>query len=143
MKTFNDRQALVDHKKLVKSIPSEDDFNLMERVIPIWTDFEELTLFFESEKLPNIAWCVAKLTWLHLSLFSLKVDAQTRLDAEGDDEALIVRFIEIVIEEMEKETRFKDFGALDPMLAWGNILHPYFRGLSLTTHRSKMTKGLH
>ena len=61
-----------ENSKLTSAIPDAEDFDLLEKVVPLLSKFEAVSEFLSSDQHITIAYCLSKLTYLSLALFSVK-----------------------------------------------------------------------
>ncbi len=70
----DDDRAKPDCPKLMEIIPTEEQFNLVETIIPILTKFETLSDFMSGDKYPTVCHVISKLSFLINYLVSVKVN---------------------------------------------------------------------
>ena len=129
---WNDKRTDKNAPKLVQAIPKDLHFTMLANVIPILEEFEDMTTYFETEKVPTISWVIPRVQILKETLITFKEDFLK----EGA--ATTARFVQLLMDGLD--ARFPDSGFKIALYAWGNILHPYFRGQSLGEHRAFMTE---
>lgn len=108
---------------LMECIPSTEEFELVERLLPILTVFEEITDFMQSETYPAIGYVCSKLQWLRKKL----CDSCT-LARNGDDQPLL-QFCVTACDELDR--RFPSSGAKNLTYAKASLLNPSIKATVL------------
>jgi hypothetical protein len=118
-----DDRAKPDCPKLMEIIPSEEQFTLIETIIPILNKFETLSDFMSGDKYPTVCHVISKLSFLINYLVSVMVKKCGTPAGE-------------ISEHMVKdlEDRFPKGGCLEKAYAYTQLLHPCFRGNVLSDH---------
>jgi hypothetical protein len=78
--------------KLVDAIPDAEDFDLLEKVVPLLSKFEAVSEFLSADQHITIAYCLSKLTYLSHTLFSVKTTTK------GEANRPIRELAEVIIE---------------------------------------------
>ena len=107
-------------KGLLDAIPSQDQLDIIEGLMPILTHFEETTNFMSGEKYPTINWAVGR-------LFALEHACQREAQAAPTEE---VHEACLALLEKLKE-RYPKFGSDNISFGQGCMLNPSLRGLVL------------
>ena len=110
-----------DKADLAKVIPDEEDFDLMEEILPTLTNFKITSESLSADLQPTLHLVVQ-------SLFSLDFDMEKTTSSM--DESVAKSFILSLRENLKK--RFPDFGTTSMAYAVGSLLHPFYRGAPLS-----------
>jgi hypothetical protein len=113
----DDDRAKPNCPKLIEIIPTEEQFNLIETIVPILTKFETLSDFMSGDKYPTLCHIVSKLSFLNNYLVSVKIKKTGTPAGE---------MVEHMIKDLEE--RFPKGGCLEKTYAYTQLLHPCFRG---------------
>ena len=110
-----------DKADLAKVIPDEEDFNLIEKILPTLTNFKMKSESLSADLEPTFYLVVQ-------DLFSLDFDMEkTTLSME---DSVAKSFILSLRENLKK--RFPHFGTTNKAYAVCSTLHPYYRGAPLS-----------
>ena len=108
-------------KNLQKIIPAEEDYDLIEEVIPTLTRFEAASEFMGGEKYPTIASVITKVAGLDKHLGDI---CQTRTASSA---------YKAMCKDMKDnlDRRYPDLGTTIDVLAYTQLLHPGSKGTIL------------
>ena len=113
----------LDCISLVAIIPTEEQFNLVQSIIPVLTKIEALTEFMSGDNYPTICHVISKLSFLHNFLES------TKSKNRGTPVAELVEHISTYL-----ESKLPKQGCEEKIYAYAHLLHPCFRGKMLNDH---------
>ena len=108
---------------LMECIPSSDEFNIVERLLPGLTIFEGITDFMQSETYPAIAFVCSKLQWLKKNL----CDKCTL--ARNQDDLPLHQFYKTACDELDR--RFPMCGTKNLIYAKASLLNPCIKSTVL------------
>ena len=124
---------------LMECIPSTDEFDIVERLLPILTIFEGITDFMQSETYPAIAFVCSKLQWLKKKLCDMCTVART------EDDQPLLQFCKTACDELDR--RFPSCGTKNMIYAKASLLNPsikstvlYQTGMFHTTKNDLLAK---
>ena len=109
--------------RLQDLIPSFDDFDLIESIVPILTKFESVSDFMSGETYPTICHVMVKLCFLDMSL------KKTIEVSQGLDDDSLRAMCANMIKDLDK--RFPNCGAEEKAYAYTHLLHPGQKGTIL------------
>ena len=107
-----------DKADLVKVITDEEDFNIMEEILPTLTNFKMKLVFYLEPTLHLVV----------LDIFSL--DFYMEKTTLSMEDSVAKSFILSLRENLKK--RFPHFGTTNMAYVVGSILHPYYRDAPLS-----------
>jgi hypothetical protein len=110
--------------KLRGAIPTTEEFDQISAIIGPLTKVEEMSQFFSSDQHVTICHVISKLFNMEGYLFSLISKPSTSEDTKAFCRSLHTKLLK----------RFPACGTLNKLYAYGAILHPFYRGLTLAQH---------
>ena len=113
--------------KLRANIPSEEEFDQIVPIIGALTKIEEMSVFFSSDQQVTICHVVSK-------LFNIEGYLASQL-ARSSNSKETKEFCRTLMAKLEK--RFPKCGTTNKLYAYGAILHPFYRGLTLSQHEGQ------
>ena len=109
--------------RLQEIIPEQEDFDLIDSIIPILSKFESVSEFMSGETYPTICHVMVKICFLQMSLKKI-IDTPQPLD-----DASLAELCANMAKDLEK--RFPKYGANEKIYAYTHLLHPGQKGTIL------------
>ena len=105
-------------------IPEDNDFELLDKIVPLLTNIENTSELLSGDKYPTICHVVPKMYRMKLQMASVKT-VQTELP----EFAPVREMVQLMYDDLE--SRFPMSGADVDVYAFGTILHPGYRSVVL------------
>lgn len=109
--------------RLQELIPEQEDFDLVDCIIPILSKFESVSEFMSGEKYPTICHVMVKICFLQMSMKKL-IESPAPLD-----DVALAELCTNMSKDMEK--RFPKYGGNEKVYSYCHLLHPGQKGTIL------------
>ena len=109
--------------RLQELIPEQEDFDLVDCIIPILSKFESVSEFMSGENYPTICHVMVKICFLQMSMKKL-IESPAPLD-----DVALAELCTNMSKDMEK--RFPKYGGNEKVYSYCHLLHPGQKGTIL------------